>query len=393
MREIYFDNNATTPLRPEVKAKIKDALDLYGNASSAHGMGRRVRGEIEGVRDNLRKFIGGERGSVVFTSGGSESNNLVLKGVTCEGILFSVQDAFPGRHIITSQVEHPSILETCRCLEKQGIQVTYIPVDNYGMVDPGTVEKAVTRSTSLISIMYANNEVGTIQPIKDIAAIAKKHGIFFHTDAVQAVGKLDVDAEELGVDFLSLSGHKLNGPKGIGALWFRKGLGICPLIHGGHQERSRRAGTENTLGIIGLGAALEAAQKDMEQERIKITELRDRLYEGLKEKVPDVQLNGHPEKRLPGTVNMTFRYIEGESMVYRFDSLGIAVSTGSACSTGSLEPSHVLKAMGLSHEDAHGSIRFSLGWGNTVEEVDYAIKVIPDAVANLREMSPLYQSS
>jgi cysteine desulfurase len=390
MRIVYFDHNATTPLHPEVIEVIKEKLELYGNASSAHQVGRAARKEIETVREQIKRFLNGSNGGLIFTSGGSESNNMVLKGVTCQVVLRDVPNARVGTHIITSQVEHPSVLETLRCLEKLGYAITYLPVDRYGMVDPDDVRKAIRPSTLLISIMYANNEVGTIQPIKEIARIARENDILMHTDAVQAFGKIPIDVEELGVDFLSLSGHKINAPKGVGALYVRPGLRVCPLIHGGHQEHGERAGTENTLGILALGKATEVAERTMTEHVAQLRRLRDRLEQGLLERVPDTFVNGHPEQRLPGTTNISFRFIEGEAILFRLDGKGICVSTGSACSSGSLEPSHVLMAMGLSHEDAHGSIRFSLGYGNTDEDVDYALEQVPDVIAGLRAMSPLF---
>jgi len=393
MREVYFDHNATTPLRPEVIEAITQALPLFGNASSAHRSGAKTRREIERVRNLIKEFLGANGGELIFTSGGSEANNMVLKGLTCQGILASVKDARVGRHIIVSQVEHPSVLETARCLQKLGYAVTYLPVDGFGMVNPDDVRKSITPNTILISIMYANNEVGTIQPIKEIAEIARQSSVYFHTDAVQAFGKVPLDVNELGVDFLSFSGHKINAPKGVGGLYMRAGLHVCPLIHGGHQELGERAGTENTIGILALGRAVEVARDNMTAETEQIRRMRDRLEAGLLERVADAQVNGHPINRLPGTTNISFSFIEGESILFRLDGAGICVSTGSACSSGSLEPSHVLMAMGLKHEQAHGSIRFSLGYGNTEADVDYALERVPPVIQSLRDMSPLYSGT
>lgn len=390
MRRVYFDHNATSPIHPDVKQVIVDNLEEYGNASSPYTIGRGVRKKIEAVRSHIRDFLGDSDGELVFTSGGSESNNLILKGLTCRGAVCRNPEARVGNHLIISQIEHPSVLETCHCLETMGYSVTALPVDQYGLVKPADLERAINPNTALVSIMAANNEIGTIQPLKDLAAIAHQRGTFFHTDAVQAVGKIPIDVKEMGIDFLSLSGHKLNAPKGIGGLYARSGIGLCPLIHGGHQEKSWRAGTENTLGILALGKAIELAQAHMAEEFERVSRLRDRLEKGLLAAVPEIMVNGHTTQRLPGTTNITFKYIEGESILFRLDAAGIAVSTGSACSTGSLEPSHVLRAIGLPHELCHGSIRFSLGFGNTEEDVDYALEVIPEIVAGLREISPLH---
>ncbi|KPJ58775.1 MAG: cysteine desulfurase [Planctomycetes bacterium DG_23] len=388
MRRVYMDNNATTPIHPEVMEVLKESLDLYGNASSHHSFGTEAREKVEEARASVARLIGAQPEEIVFNSGGSEGNNYVVKGVTCEGRACSISSR--GNHIITSSIEHPSVLNVAKCVESLGVEVTYLPVDQYGLIDPDGVEKAVKDNTCLISIMFGNNEVGTIEPIEEIAEIAKRHDILFHTDAVQAVGKIPVDVNKLGVDFLTLSGHKIYGPKGVGALYVRKGRKICPLIEGGHQEMSLRAGTENTLGIIGLGKAAEVAAKEMPGERKRLTALRDGLYEGLAARVEETRLNGHPTQRLPGTANIGFKYVEGESILLRLDMEGIAVSTGSACTSDSLEPSHVLLAMGIPPEEAHGSMRFSLGRENTDEDVDYVLEKLPPIVQDLRQMSPLY---
>nr|HDM59453.1 aminotransferase class V-fold PLP-dependent enzyme [Bacillota bacterium] len=368
MREVYLDNNATTPLHPGVQEEIKSKLALFGNASSAHRFGRAARAEVEQARKKLAQFLNTEPESIMFTSGGSESNNLVLKGLTCMSQTCTLMER--GRnHIITSQIEHPSVLNTCKCLEHLGYEVSYAPVDGYGVVDLEFIEKNISPKTILISVMWANNEVGTIQPVEEIARLAHERGVFFHTDAVQVIGKQKVDLGAVEIDYLSLSGHKFYAPKGIGAVYYRKGVPVCPLIHGGHQEFNLRGGTENTLGILAMGKAIELLADEMDDEIERVRRLRDRLEQGILERIPDVKVNGHPEKRLPGTLNVSFRYVEGESILYKLDAKGIAVSTGSACSTGSLEPSHVLMAMGLTHEIAHGSIRFSLGRENTDEDV------------------------
>lgn len=389
MRKVYLDNNATTPIHPEVQEAIKAALPIFGNASSHHFFGQEARELVESSRAKLARLINADPSEIIFTSCGSESNNLVLKGVTCEYVACKPKDAPGGRHIITSQIEHPSVKNTAHCLEQRGFKITWLPVDKYGLVDPEDLKKAITRQTVLVTIMLGNNEIGTIEPIKELCAIAHEHGVFFHTDAVQALGKIPVDVKELGVDFLSLSGHKLYAPKGIGALYLKKGRMICPLFHGGHQEGGLRVGTENTLGIIALGKAAELAQRDMAQEVPRLFALREKLRKGIAERIPDVRFNGHPEKVLPGTLNVSFLYVEGESILLRLSGQGIAVSTGSACSSGSLEPSHVLLALGLKHEEAHGSIRFSLGRENTEAEVDYVLEVLPGVIADLRRMSPL----
>jgi len=391
MRKVYLDHNATTPLHPEVKKTIIDNLDLFGNASSAHFFGLEAREEIEKAREKLARLINAEPEEIIFTSCGSESNNLVIKGVTCQDIYCKPNSARPGRHIITSQIEHPSVMNSIKTLERQGFKVTWLPVDQYGVVDPDLVRKSITRQTVLITIMTANNEIGTIQPIQEIAEIAREHDIYFHTDAVQAVGKLEIDVKELGVDFLSLSGHKIYAPKGVAAVYIRKGVDVCPLLHGGHQERGLRGGTENTLGIIALGKACEVAMREREKWVEKIWSLRERLRKGILERIPEVIINGHPEKVLPNTLSVTFKYVEGESILLKLSARGIAVSTGSACSTGSLEPSHVLLAIGLPHELAHGTIRFSLGFENTEEDIDYTLEVLPKVIQELREMSPLWQ--
>lgn len=385
----YLDNNATTPMAPEVQKAIADSLSVYGNPSSHHAFGVEARKLVESSRQDVATLLGVPADEIVFTSGGSESNNLVIKGTLCHSssCVFSKKIGKP--HVITSVIEHPAVLESCRCLEHDGAEVTYLPVDSDGIVSPDDLEKAIRPTTKLITIMYANNEIGTIQPIAELGKIAKAHDVRFHTDAVQAVGKIPVNPITDNVDFLSLSAHKLNGPKGVGALWFKNKMYVCPLITGGHQERGQRAGTENTLGIVGLGAAARLALSDREDEAKRVARQRDRLQKLLVESISDTKINGSEEHRLPNTLNISFKYIEGESILFYLDFEGIAVSTGSACSSGSLEPSHVLLALGMDHGMAHGSIRFSLGRYTTDEEIEYTAEKVREVVARLRQMSPL----
>ena len=385
----YLDNNATTPMAPEVQKAIVEALPVYGNPSSHHAFGVEARKLVEASRQDVADLLGVPADEVVFTSGGSESNNLVIKGTLCHSssCVFAKKEGKP--HVITSVIEHPAVLESCRCLAHDGAEITYLPVDGMGRVSPDDLEKAIRPTTKLITIMYANNEIGSIQPIAELGKIARAHDVRFHTDAVQAVGKIPVNPIDDNVDFLSLSAHKLNGRKGIGALWFRDKMYVCPLIAGGHQERGQRAGTENTLGIVGLGAAARLAMSDREDEAKRVSRQRDRLQKLLVESIPDTQINGSEEHRLPNTLNISFKYIEGEAILFYLDFDGIAVSTGSACSSGSLEPSHVLLALGMDHGMAHGSIRFSLGRYTTDEEIDYTAEKVKEVVARLRAMSPL----
>ncbi len=387
MRKVYLDHNATTPTHPEVvKAILPYYKEVFGNASSVHQFGQQARKAIDEAREKIANFIGASPKEIVFTSGGTEANNLALKGVV-------YANERKGKHIITSSMEHHAVLNPCKYLEKKGFKVTYLPVDKYGLVDPEEVRRAITKETILISIIHANNEVGTIEPVAEIGKIAKEIGIYFHTDAVQTVGKIPVDVNELNIDLLSLSGHKIYGPKGIGVLYIRKGTRIEPLIQGGHHELNRRAGTENVPAIVGLGKTIEIAKATMEKESMRLTNLRNRLCSGIGEKIDYVRLNGHPGKRLPNTLNMSFEFVEGESMILNLDLEGIAVSTGSACTSGSLEPSHVLKAMRVDPAVAQGSIRFSLGKDNTEEDIDYVLEVLPEIVERLRVMSPLYKQA
>ena len=380
-RNVYMDHGATTPVREEVlEAMLPFYKNLYGNPSSVHARGREVRSAFEEAREKVARALGASSEEIYFTSGGTESNNIFLRG--------AAKKHGSSGHIITSSVEHHAVLDVCHDLEKDGYRVTYLPVDSNGLIDPRSVEDAITPDTFIISIMAANNEIGTIQPIAEIGQIAGRHNLLFHSDAVQVVGQLPVDVNEMKVDLLSLSAHKFNGPKGIGALYKRKGVKINPLYRGGGQESKLRPGTENVPGVIGLARALELAVEEIPEKKEKLEFLRDKLVEGLLE-IDDVILNGHRQKRLPGNVNVSFKYIEGESILLSLDMHGIAASSGSACSSGSLEPSHVLSAIGLDHQEAHGSIRFTLGWGNSEDDIDYVLSKIPEVVENLRRISPM----
>ncbi len=386
MKRIYLDYAATTPLHPEVgKAMLPYFSDAFGNPSSIYSYGQEARVALETARDSVAALIGARSEEVIFTGGGTEANNLALKGVA-----FASEDK--GNHIITTPIEHHAIIETCKFLEKNGFSLTYLPVDEYGLVDPGDVKKAITGKTILISVMQAHNEVGTIEPIAEIGKIAREAGVYFHSDAVQAVGHIPVDVTELGVDLLSVSAHKLYGPKGVGALYIRKGTRLAPLLHGGGQERGWRSGTENVPGIVGFGRAAELAQQEMGREAPWLGYLRDKLVKGLLEEISDTRLNGHPLSRLSNSVNISVDFVEGESMCLNLDLDGICVSTGSACSSTSLEPSHVLLAMGLSPEQAHGSLRFTLGKWTTEDEIERVLAILPGIVAKLRAMSPLVKS-
>ena len=380
---IYMDNAATTATRPEVlEAMLPYFTQTFGNPSSIHGVGREARKAVEAARKQVADAIGAEAREVYFSAGGSESDNWAIR-LGCEAMQKK------GKHIITSAIEHHAVLHTCQAMEKEGYRVTYLPVDEFGMVSVSDVEAAICDDTALITIMMANNEIGTLQPIKEIAQIAKAKGVLFHTDAVQAIGAVPVNVKELGVDMLSMSGHKFHGPKGIGALYVRKGIKMSNLIHGGAQERGFRAGTENLPAIVGFGKAIELAVAELPAYTEKMTSLRDRLIDGLTERIPEIRLNGHRTQRLPGNVNISIRYLEGESILMRLDLAGIEASSGSACTSGSLDPSHVLLAIGLPHEIAHGSLRLSLGMENTEEEVETVLNELPKIVENLRAMSPL----
>lgn len=382
-RIIYMDHSATTYVRKEVvEAMAPYHAEHFGNPSSIYGIARDSKKAVDAARLQVATALGAEPDEIYFTSGGSESDNWAIKGI-------AFASRKKGNHIITSKIEHHAVLHTCEYLEKEGFTVTYLPVDQYGLVDPAELEKAITDKTVLISIMYANNEIGTIEPIAELGAIARKYRIPFHTDAVQAIGNIPIDVKAQNIDLLSLSAHKFYGPKGVGALYIRKGMKIDNLIHGGGQERRRRAGTENSAGIVGLGKAIEIATADIEGHNRKIRALRDRLLKGIVSTIPHTHLNGHPEKRLPGNINISFEFIEGESMLLWLDDEGICASTGSACTSGSLEPSHVLLATGLPVEISHGSLRLTLGNVNTDVDVDFVLEVLPKVVSRLREMSPL----
>ena len=383
--EIYFDNAATTKPRKEVIDKMLPYItEKYGNPSSIYKMARENKEAVDEARQAVAQAINAKPNEIYFTAGGSESDNWALKGIA---------DSYSnkGRHIITTAIEHHAILHTCEYLESKGFEVTYLPVDEYGIISVEELKSAIREDTILVSVMFANNEIGSVQPIAEIGRIAREKGIVFHTDAVQAVGHLPIDVEEMNIDLLSLSGHKLYGPKGIGALYVRKGIKLKPFIHGGAQERGRRAGTENVPGIVGLGEAVRLSLNEMEEERERLVSLRDRLIEGILTSIPHSRLNGHPQKRLPGNVNISFEFIEGESMLLLLDMKGICASSGSACTSGSLDPSHVLLAIGLPHEKAHGSLRLTLGHFNTDEDVDTVLRELPPIVQRLREMSPLYE--
>ncbi len=387
MKRIYLDYTATTPTHPEVaKAMAPYFTDAFGNPSTLYSYGQEAKGAIEEARVKVAELIGARDEEIVFTSGGTEADNFALKGV-------AYANEKKGNHIIASPIEHHAVIETCKFLERGGFRVTYLPVNGYGLVDPADVKRAITDKTILISVMHANNEIGTIEPIAEIGRIAKEAEIYFHTDAVQTAGHIPVDVNELGVDLLSLSGHKIYGPKGTGALYIRKGTKLLALMHGGEQERRRRAGTENIPAIVGLGKAVELAQQEMGTETVRLTHLRDQLIEGLMERIDHIHLNGHPQTRLPNNVNVSVDFVEGESMVLNLDLEGICVSTGSACTSSSLEPSHVLLATGLSPEQAHGSLRLTLGKWTTKEEISQVLEVLPRIVAKLRAMSPLLKTS
>jgi cysteine desulfurase len=386
IKKRYFDYAATTPQHPEVTRAMAPYLEeKFGNPSSIHSFGQETKAAITAARDNIAAALKAKSEEIIFTSGGTEADNFVLIGVM-EAM------AKKGNHIITSAIEHHAILETCKYLERhRGLKVTYLPVDKAGLVDPQEIKKAITKETILISVMHANNEIGTIEPIAEIGKIAREAGVYFHTDAVQTFGSLDIDVNELNVDFLSASAHKLYGPKGIGFLFVRKGIRIMPYLHGGEQERRRRASTENVPGIVGFGKAVELAEKNRAERNRHLIEMRDKLIKGLLDNIEEIQLNGHPQLRLPNNANLSVKYIEGESMLLNLDLEGIAASTGSACSSGSLESSHVIKAIGVDPELAHSSLRFSLGRLNTDEDIDFLLGVLPRIVKNLRAMSPLYK--
>lgn len=384
MRRVYFDHSATTPVHPAVAEEMYRYINkTFGNPSSVHFFGREARKAVEEAREKVAGAIGARPEEIIFTSGGTESDLMAIKGV-------AYANRHKGNHIITSAIEHHAVLENCKALEKEGFAITILPVDADGMVSPDSVAAAITDKTILITIMHANNEVGTIQPIQKIGRLAREKGILFHTDAVQSFGKIPVNVDELMVDFISISGHKIYAPKGIGALYIRKGVRWLPISLGGGQERKRRPGTENVPGIAALGKAAEIAMENMADEAARLTLLRDRIIKEVMENYSNVRLNGHPTRRLPNHVNFSFEFIEGESLLLSLDLQGVAASSGSACTSGSLEPSHVLLAMGIPPEIAHGSLRLTLGKDNTDEDVSYFLEILPPIVERLRSMSPLY---
>ena len=385
MENIYFDNAATTRLDDKVLEEMVPYLkENYGNASAIYKLGREARKAVEESREKIAKVLNCKPNEIYFTAGGSESDNTAIKGI-------ARANRKKGNHIITSKIEHPAVLETCKELEKEGFEISYIPVDENGILNLEELKKAIKPTTILITVMFANNEIGTIQPIEEIGKIAKENNIYFHTDAVQAVGSLEIDVEKLNIDSLSMSGHKFYGPKGIGALYVKTGVQFDKFISGGHQERNKRAGTENVAGIVGMGKAIELAYENLEEHNKKIKELRNYYVEQVKAKIPYIKINGDLEKRLPGNSNISFRFIEGEGLLLNLDLKGICASSGSACTSGSLDPSHVLLAIGLPHEIAHGSLRISIGKYNTREEVDYLVENLVEIVNRLREMSPLWE--
>jgi len=387
---VYLDNAATTRIDKAVLASMEPYTDkAYGNPGGMYSLGYQARETIDKARKTVAKHLNCTPFEIIFTGSGTEANNMVLAGV-------ARANKSNGNHIITTKVEHPSVIEVCETLEREGFRITYLNVDKYGVVKLDELEKELTPETILVSVMYANNEIGTIEPIEEISKIIKKHknssGLpYFHTDACQAAGALDLDVEKLGVDFMTLNGGKIYGPKGIGALYIRKGTKIKPQILGGGHERGIRSGTENIPGIAGLAKAAELGQKNLSEKILKVTKMRDYLINSLLDKIDEVKFNGHPTQRLPGNCNFSFKYIEGESIVLKLDLAGIAASSGSACSSSSLKPSHTLVAMGLSNEEAYGSLRITLGFENTKEEIDYFLKVIPEIISDLRKISPLYK--
>lgn len=381
-----MDHAGTTPMRSEVlDAMLPYLTEKFGNASTLYSYGREARKALEDSREKVAQLIGADAKEIYFTSGGTEADNWALRGIAAANMK-------KGKHIITSSIEHHAILHTCQDLERQGFKITFLPVDKYGLVDLNHVVNAVTDETIMVSIMHANNEIGTIQPIKEIGEAIKQQrpDIIFHTDAVQTVGKIPVSVDDLGVDLLSMSSHKIYGPKGIGALYIRRGTKISPFMTGGAQESNRRAGTENIPGIVGFGKAAELAKSEQKEQYEKLITLRDKLIKGIMETIPYTRLNGHPTLRLPHNVNISFEFIEGESLLLNLDMKGICASSGSACTSGSLDPSHVLLAIGLPHEIAHGSLRLTLGRDNSQQDVDYVLEVLPNIVNKLREMSPLF---
>lgn len=386
VKQVYLDNAATTPVKEEVlNAMLPYFTEKYGNPSSIYRLGQETRAAIDEAREKIANAIGANSREIFFTGGGSEADNWAIKGIA-----YANRDK--GNHIITSKIEHHGVLHTCEYLERNGYEITYLDVDENGIIDIEQLKNSITDRTILITIMFANNEIGTIQPIKEIGRIAKENKVYFHTDAVQAIGNIKIDVNDLNIDLLSMSAHKLYGPKGVGALYIRQGIKIHPHIHGGAQEKNRRAGTENVPAIVGFGRAIELAHETIDAHNENLKKLRDKFIKDIYEKIDYVRLNGHPENRLPGNVNFSFEFIEGESLLLSLDMVGISASSGSACTSGSLDPSHVLLAIGLPHEIAHGSLRLTLGDFNTEEEVDYVVESLVKIVDRLRQMSPLYEN-
>ena len=384
MKRIYMDNGATTRVtEPVFEAMQPYFCEIYGNPSSAHNFGYVSRHAVDAAREQVARAINADVNEIYFTGCGTESDNWAVRGAAYENVK-------KGRHIITTAIEHHAILHTCAQLEKEGFEVTYLPVDEYGFVTPEQLDAAIRPDTTLVSIMTANNEIGTIEPIAELAAVCKKRGVLFHTDAVQAIGSVKIDVKAMQIDMLSMSGHKFHAPKGIGVLYIRKGVRLQQFMNGGAQERNRRAGTENLASIVGIGKAIELATADIDAHNEKLSAIRDHMIERILKEIPYTRLNGHPTTRLPGNVNVCFRFIEGESLLMLLDAKGIAGSSGSACTSGSLDPSHVLLAIGLPHEIAHGSLRLSLSEENTMEEADYVVDALVEIVSRLRSMSPLY---
>ena len=385
MKSVYLDYNSTTPVAPEVlEAMLPYFTRESGNASSIHSFGQRARAAVERARAAAADMIGARPAEIVFTSGGTESDNLAIFGIVASA-------TGPRKHVITSQIEHHAVLNTCQALEREGVEVTYVPVNGHGIVDPEDVRRALRPETVLITVMHANNELGTVQPVSEIGKIAAEADVYFHTDAVQTAGKLPIRVDEIGADLLSISAHKLRGPKGVGALYVRKGTRLHPLFYGGHHERDRRPGTENVPGIVGLGRAAELAAADLAASAVRICAMRDRFEGELLARVSHARVNCAQAPRTPNTSNIVFSFVEGEALVIALDLKGLACSTGAACSAGAVEPSHELTAIGLAPEEARASLRFSLGHDTTEDDIDYAIQVVPGAVEHLRELSPMYQ--
>lgn len=381
---VYVDNAATTQVDPDVAEKVIPCFtSVFGNASSIHTAGRKAKELLDTAREQVANALGAEPGEIYFTAGGSESDNWAIKGV-------AHKFAKKGKHLITTAIEHHAVLHSMKSLEKEGFEVTYLPVDSEGFVTAEQVEKAIRPDTILVSVMFANNEIGSVEPIAEIGEVCKKHGVLFHTDAVQAVAHIKIDVKTMNIDMLSLSGHKFNAPKGVGALYIRKGITIPNLIDGGQQERGKRAGTENIPAIVGMGYAIEVATRELDERMSRVRKMRDRLRDELMRRIPYAKLNT-PENSLPGTLNISFQYIEGESILLMLDMNGICASSGSACTSGSLDPSHVLLAIGLPHEIAHGSVRMSIDHNNTEEEIDHIIDTLPKIIQRLRDMSPLWE--